>query len=79
MALEVGLLLAVGLSSGQNRPFWLHGSLRPWFWKALASKASLSPPLPLWAWLRTLNGSPKVKGHPVQFSALVNVSVICFV
>ena len=69
MALEVGLLLAVELSSSQNgpfflcgrsflavfmadlvvealgkpynRPFWLHGSLRPSFWKALASKASL--------------------------------------
>ena len=63
MELEVGLLLAVGSSSGQNgplflcgrpflavymadlvvealgkphnRPFWLHGSLSPWFWKAL--------------------------------------------
>ena len=74
----MGYFLAVGLSSGQNgpfflcgrsflavfmadlvvealgkpynHPFWLHGSLSPWLWKALlASKASLSPPLPVWA------------------------------
>ena len=27
----------------QNYPFPLHGGLRPWFWKALASKSQPSP------------------------------------
>ena len=46
-------LVVEALGKPHNRPFWLHGSLRPWFGKALALKVSLSPPLPVWAWLRT--------------------------
>ena len=46
-------LMVEALGKPYNHPFWLHGSLRPWFWKAFASKALLSSPLPVWAWLHT--------------------------
>ena len=52
LAVFMADLVVEALGKPHNRPFWLHGSLRPWFRKALASKASLSPPLPVWAWLR---------------------------
>ena len=52
-ALFMADLVAEALGKPCNRPFWLHGSLRSWFWKALASKASLSPPLLVWMWLRS--------------------------
>ena len=77
-AVFVADLVVKALGKPYNRPFCLHGSLSPWLWKALASKVPLSPPMPVWAWLHMLNGSPKVKSHPVQFLALVSVSLICF-
>ena len=53
LAVFMADLVVEALGKPYNCPFWLHGSLRPWFWKALASKASLSPPLPVWVWLHT--------------------------
>ena len=49
LAVFMADLVVEAMGKPYNCPFWLHGSLRPWFWKALALKASLSPPLPMWA------------------------------
>ena len=53
LAVFMADLVVEALGKPCNRPFWLQGSLKPWFWKALASKASLSPPLLVWMWLRS--------------------------
>ena len=51
LAVFMADLVVEAMGKPYNRPFWLHGSPSPWLWKALASKVSLSPPLPVWAWL----------------------------
>ena len=51
LAVFMADLVVKALGKTYDRLFCLHGSLSPWFWKALASKASLSLPLPMWAWL----------------------------
>ena len=45
LAVFMADLVVEAMGKPYNRLFWLHGSLRPWFWKALAPKASLRPPL----------------------------------
>ena len=74
-ALFMADLVVEALGKPHNCPFWLHGNLRPWFRKALASKASLSPLLPVWVWLRRCKWQPKGQR---SFSAILSsIECVC--